>query len=873
MPVRVREFKRNIKKELKKLVDLLQAYCLVRPDVRFSVVNQAGKGSRSTLVSTPGKKSVRDAIGILFGQKQLKTLVPFAALVEEDEDEEKRPGARAAAAPVVRPTIVGFVSKADPAAGRSTSDRHFLSINKRPCDHTKLTRGINEVFRQFVKNKAPVVVLDIEMPRNTVDVNVTPDKRAVFMQKESDFVDYVKKSLSQLWEPSRNHFKPAEMMTQESMNQFVSRKKTPPTRPPDLAAADDGPAADAGDVGAAGNSVRGTVATDARVNAVATSAGRKDEDVEEGSGGGGVAAGSPVSVATAATTVAAVAGETPEILDDDISNNAMDVDRTVDDPEDRPAAQLDLGDTSRFSSRHRGSTQKKAVAPVATVPPIRIRRSSGSTSAAAAAAVAVAAAASASASASSSKAATSELQVGKLAWACQVRGCVRFGVDMNNKSSLTSHYKSKHPRKKFPGQSRQRVRSRKPAPSSSPTALDDEDAMTPEPKSIKYDDDNDATAEKQSRKRKSDVANAESDDDEPKTFKEGNGARRSRSLSPSGSARASGSAGGSERATSQTSNGTGSRGSSGGGSAGAASGWGAGCGCCEGGEHTNDEQGGDALAQAREAQLEAADGFKSLSDAELSELAGKSAKPRAITRSFDLAKVLAGGNVGAGAGAAGAGPQFTAKMGASTDAEAEAELARVINKDDFEKMEILGQFNLGFIVVRFNEDLFIIDQHATDEKYNFERLQRTTKMKSQRLFVPKRLELTAISEEVVLDNIEIFRRNGFDFDITLSEPPSKRVRLSQIPLSKGTVFNASDVDELIFMLSEKPGVMCRPSRLRSMFAMRSCRSSVMIGTALDKSRMRTLVDHMGTMEQPWNCPHGRPTMRHVFDLRNMPVDP
>lgn len=45
--------------------------------------------------------------------------------------------------------------------------------------------------------------------------------------------------------------------------------------------------------------------------------------------------------------------------------------------------------------------------------------------------------------------------------------------------------------------------------------------------------------------------------------------------------------------------------------------------------------------------------------------------------------------------------------------------------------------------------------------------------------------------------------------------------------------------------------MCRPSRVRAMFASRACRKSVMIGTALSKSTMRQLVDHMGEIEQPW----------------------
>lgn len=41
-------------------------------------------------------------------------------------------------------------------------------------------------------------------------------------------------------------------------------------------------------------------------------------------------------------------------------------------------------------------------------------------------------------------------------------------------------------------------------------------------------------------------------------------------------------------------------------------------------------------------------------------------------------------------------------------------------KSDFENMEIIGQFNLGFIITRLDADLFIIDQHASDEKFRFE---------------------------------------------------------------------------------------------------------------------------------------------------------
>lgn len=48
-------------------------------------------------------------------------------------------------------------------------------------------------------------------------------------------------------------------------------------------------------------------------------------------------------------------------------------------------------------------------------------------------------------------------------------------------------------------------------------------------------------------------------------------------------------------------------------------------------------------------------------------------------------------------------------------------------------MEIVGQFNLGFIITKLGRDLFIVDQHATDEKYNFETLQAQTTLKNQKL--------------------------------------------------------------------------------------------------------------------------------------------
>jgi DNA mismatch repair protein PMS2 len=78
-------------------------------------------------------------------------------------------------------------------------------------------------------------------------------------------------------------------------------------------------------------------------------------------------------------------------------------------------------------------------------------------------------------------------------------------------------------------------------------------------------------------------------------------------------------------------------------------------------------------------------------------------------------------------------------------------------------MQVVGQFNDAFIITLLGSQMFIIDQHAADEKYNFERLQSNARVDSQPLIHPQPLELGAVNEAVLVDNVEILRTNGFDF--------------------------------------------------------------------------------------------------------------
>lgn len=219
----------------------------------------------------------------------------------------------------------------------------------------------------------------------------------------------------------------------------------------------------------------------------------------------------------------------------------------------------------------------------------------------------------------------------------------------------------------------------------------------------------------------------------------------------------------------------------------------------------------------------------------------------------------------------------------SPQQDPETRLSLTVSKPDFAKMRIVGQFNLGFILAvrsgrnkHDSDELFIIDQHASDEKYNFEKLQAETVVGNQRLVRPVMLDLTAVEEEIALEHHEALEKNGFlvEIDTSGDRMVGQRCSLVSLPLSKEVVFNIRDLEELIQLLADSPGLggesgIPRPSKVRKMFAMRACRSSIMIGKTLSRKQMEQVVAHMGTIDKPWNCPHGRPTMRHLCSLNTL----
>ena len=207
----------------------------------------------------------------------------------------------------------------------------------------------------------------------------------------------------------------------------------------------------------------------------------------------------------------------------------------------------------------------------------------------------------------------------------------------------------------------------------------------------------------------------------------------------------------------------------------------------------------------------------------------------------------------------------------------EEKLGAVMSKSDFTQMEVLGQFNLGFLICKFARHLFIVDQHAADEKFRYEHNWRNTKIRTQPLLAPLILNLSAADELFLIEKREVFERNAFVLTVDENAQAGSRVKVSGVPSAKGITFGTKDIHEFIALLAEFKDVardedLPRFPKLHSLFASKACRSAVMIGTALALPGMKKLLDQLATLDGPWSCPHGRPTIRHLSLIHSLSYD-
>ena len=202
---------------------------------------------------------------------------------------------------------------------------------------------------------------------------------------------------------------------------------------------------------------------------------------------------------------------------------------------------------------------------------------------------------------------------------------------------------------------------------------------------------------------------------------------------------------------------------------------------------------------------------------------------------------------------------------AASEKDAIGEMQRLLSKSDFKRMYIIGQFNRSFIVTQLGKDLFIVDQHASDERRNFDDLLENSVLEPQQLMIPEKLELTAFEECQLKLYRNRFENNGFRFTYDEEAESGSRFRLVAVPSSGDKHLSSRDVHELLEAIISAPSVprSIRSSKVVEILAMRACKKSIKINDPLSAEQMRKLIDAMSETSSPWTCAHGRPTVRFL----------
>ncbi|KAJ5647045.1 hypothetical protein N7490_003417 [Penicillium lividum] len=818
LPVRRRELEKNIKREYGKVLNLLHAYACISTEVRFSVRNTVGKTKNVVVFSTNNNRTTKENIANVYGAKTLSALIPLDLELEfEPSYSMKRAGDDGQ---VNRIQVRGHISRPVFGEGRQTPDRQMFFVNSRPCGLPQIGKAFNEVYKSFNVSQSPFVFADFQMDTNAYDVNVSPDKRTILLHDAAALIESLKSSLAQLFEAADQTVPHTQLKATASKQQgiaslpgFVTARQIAQS----VSASPKTPRQHNGEEsgGSQPEARSQTVQSTSRFMSSQNEFSQLD----------------PLSSPTKATTVprrsrlpSVAASPGPSL--DLTSRRALGGDKapasaTVQaTPEVESSSQLsEQGQVSVSRTQESEETPNVVQNAFDRMRPRRM------------------------------PAEVATITIG----GHTVTSMVGSGRPRKRTSDYGSSTSGDPPKRKrlIHTPSRPNIFGKHMKAFAAPgTQAEDEDEDEELGDDGQYEDGEAEETEAEDEEYEEETEYPEAPSPEPQDQDDVQEEPHDRAPRPDIDE-----------------------------------------------EDTGEEKAADGsqndLGEAEKKAQEEAKVQHLIHEAEKTAFLPDEHNARRVNK-LNKGAVHRDATVNLISTVDASISRLWSQMNklrgclqprrapsqadnADTDEKtAEDKLSLTVSKTDFAQMRIIGQFNLGFIIaVRPSDDhdeLFIIDQHASDEKFNFERLQAETVVQNQRLVHPQRLDLTAVEEEVVLENRSALEKNGFIVTVDESgdEPIGRRCQLISLPLSKEVVFGSRDLEELIALLSESPAnhaiSVPRPSKVRKMFAMRACRSSIMIGKNLTTRQMQRVVHNMGTIDKPWNCPHGRPTMRHLVRL-------
>lgn len=182
---------------------------------------------------------------------------------------------------------------------------------------------------------------------------------------------------------------------------------------------------------------------------------------------------------------------------------------------------------------------------------------------------------------------------------------------------------------------------------------------------------------------------------------------------------------------------------------------------------------------------------------------------------------------------------------------------KIISETSRKKFRILGQAFDTYWIVVFEDKLLMIDQHAAHEKVKYERIMksvRESEVLSQNLYPPLVLSLSGREQEILDRYRDAFVKLGFELEYF----GGNEITVRSAPVE---LFGSTIKDMFLEVLDElSVAGIGRANSTEDRIATMACKAAVKGNTSMSTQEMEALLDELLTLENPYFCPHGRPTI-------------
>ncbi len=185
----------------------------------------------------------------------------------------------------------------------------------------------------------------------------------------------------------------------------------------------------------------------------------------------------------------------------------------------------------------------------------------------------------------------------------------------------------------------------------------------------------------------------------------------------------------------------------------------------------------------------------------------------------------------------------------------------------FSQMRPIGQFAETYILAQAGEELFIIDQHAAHERVFYETLKKQFQARDidiQQLLFPVSIELSHREQAVLEAHLSTLHEYGLDL-----EPfGGTTYLLKAVPALLAKADYKKLLYDIIDQLGESHGAENIEHKLDEVFMLMACHAAIRAHQRLQESHIIALLQQMDTLDLPYTCPHGRPTVIKIslYDL-------